>query len=86
MFIYVWVAGENRGENWASFTQAHQNAISPIWRENMREKDFGWFNYFSIFLIAFTIIHPNNITYILCNESIRINLSFLSSHFSPQLN
>ena len=24
--------------------------------------------------------------YILCNESIRINLSFLSSHFSPQLN
>ena len=41
MFIYVWVAGENRGENWESFTQAHQNAISPIWRENMREKDFG---------------------------------------------
>ena len=53
MFIYVWVAGEKRGENWVSFTQAHQNAISPIWRENMREKDFGWFNYFSIFLITF---------------------------------
>lgn len=64
MFIYVWVAGEKRGENWVSFTQAHQSAISPIWRENMREKDFGWFNYFSIFFIAFTIIHPNNITYI----------------------